>query len=461
MEQPAAEQARLAALERENQALRDQVRDLQHLIQVKDGEIALQCHLLHSKEAENAQISIEREQRRLSDKAVATQQPAGAACSSDAISREKLLRCYSSLQHSGSLTQPTELGSLTSQERDDADVLRPTPRSSGSEDHGPPTPSSQKAPKTPSKAPTAGGMASPTPDVPHAEDLAPVHTPNKRMAIVNPNTGKHIEVSPTEERSRQKPTLISLEAIAEGRSAMPQGPTSPNGGDSSTPLTLPPVVAGAPPLSSITPMRTPPPAYPGGTAPAAPYPGGMPAAGASATPGMPPPLSLGPLLGSLGLSPMYSPSHPMPPVGTLGGAGWPAAPGAPLPHCPPPPAHPAPVPGAIGLTAGTSEAAPGSAAVTAGISADFSLADHLACDHFAGGPVQLARGPLAGGPGAADRLIEPHCAAETRSPLLGTTPMQPMWMPPSQPLPDPGALAASSPPPAAPPPPPPVAASGT
>ncbi|CAK0814692.1 unnamed protein product, partial [Prorocentrum cordatum] len=55
MDPASPECVRMIALERENQALRDQVRDLQHLLQVKDQESALKYSLLQAKERENAQ----------------------------------------------------------------------------------------------------------------------------------------------------------------------------------------------------------------------------------------------------------------------------------------------------------------------------------------------------------------------------------------------------------------------
>lgn len=263
----------------------------------------------------------------------------------------------------------------------------------------------------------------------------PVSTPSKRLQITDPKTGKAIEVTPNTETSRIKPTLISLDSIVEGRAppaaslpaASPLSPTGPT----APPLTLPPVVAGAPPLSTV-PMRPPPP-MPAQFA-------GLPSH-ASAPPASPP-LSLGsPHLGLQGLhglgQPPTSPGMPTwPPPGVpLGLPGLPppslAMLGGAMPHCPPP-SHPAPTPLAAqtqpSATSSTSAPAlapapttsasnreessstapliseksePDSTASVAERLADtlgggFGLARHLA--EPLGGAMQLARGPLAGVP---------------------------------------------------------------
>mmetsp|Transcript_48126 Transcript_48126/g.136728 ORF Transcript_48126/g.136728 Transcript_48126/m.136728 type:complete len:557 (-) Transcript_48126:58-1728(-) len=234
------------------------------------------------------------------------------------------------------------------------------------------------------------------------ERPVPTPTPSKRMAIVDPGTGKEIEVRPSTEVSKQKPTLISIEAIeGSGRpSGAPLPPTkapplSP-AGPSAPPLTLPPVVAGAPPQLRA-PCGVPP--YPSGLPSGPPpRPGPMPAPGA--LPSMPlfPPL------------PGLPPGYPMTP-GHL--AGWPAmlSPTGCLPYgmlgLTPPPPHHAPSVGSTGdaSSRGLTDAAHAARAHAAAAASAMAVtaADAVAASNGAaesGGAVQMARGALAAGSGA-------------------------------------------------------------
>lgn len=256
--------------------------------------------------------------------------------------------------------------------------------------------------------------------------VTPTATPSKRLAIVDPNTGKSIEVTPVADASRTKPTLISLEAISEGRSQLPLSPAGP----AAPPLTLPPVVAGAPPLmQTAAPLRyaAPLPSYAG-----MPPPTGSPNLGPNAVPGAAPPYYPPAVQGY----PIGAPSWPPPPPG--------AAPSGVPPPCPPP-SHPAPMVG--GSSSSAHAAVAGGRAAVEAVSMPSPVAERLADALFgAGGPVQMARGALAGG-----RASEPQEATAVGSgkfvgngpppPPAGPAPLQPpgaaasLTSPPETPLP--------------------------
>jgi len=498
----AAGPARMSALERENQALRDQIRDLQVLLQVKDTEISLKYHLLQSKDQENMQArsrigwleAVASERQRLRAEAglaaatphaadlsvfgsldaslaaaVAGQQhqqlslrpscppsaaPPGAAADaaavgssrasagSGAFGREFLMR-FRSLDDGKpcewrlGCAEKASLAGMFGAEDDDA-AAPPTP--SARKGKQPKTPTGGRgAPSSPRASPMASGAAqaahaqaqtpksgraghgevrsavkeeaapSPSPLLasPESQTSSPQRakkppqlvldeaipqdegsaatpsrsgppaepppakppceggsggstspsqgpsespkqtpmTPSKRLAIVDPITGKQIEVKPSPEGSRCKPTLISLEAIAEGRSPMtPAGSQRPGPPGSMIGMHPPvgtPTALTLTPTAGLVPLTLPPAISPLGAQPGFGAPG-LPPRGALVSPPLCPPGSLA----ALGGVPPPLPGCLFPGSQAPGTphASWPGLPlpgGA--PPCPPP-LHPAPTP---------------------------------------------------------------------------------------------------------------------
>lgn len=101
--------ARLLALEGESQALRDQIRDMQQLLQVKDSEISLKFQLIHAKDRENAQARARLQWLEFS----ARQAEAGAAKAACTFDREVLLGINSALCTLGLVGKPEALEHLS------------------------------------------------------------------------------------------------------------------------------------------------------------------------------------------------------------------------------------------------------------------------------------------------------------------------------------------------------------
>jgi len=124
MEAAAAEYTRMLCLERENQALRDQIRDLQSLVQVKDSEITLKYHLLQAKERENTQARSRLQWLEASIKQAADAEALRILSSS--FDRNQLLRFNSALKTLGLVDRPFDLVHLTCAEREDEDPETPS-----------------------------------------------------------------------------------------------------------------------------------------------------------------------------------------------------------------------------------------------------------------------------------------------------------------------------------------------
>jgi len=394
MEPAAIDYARMVGLERENQALRDQIQDFQRLLQNKDAEITLKYHLLQARERENAQarlrlagLEAHLAQAAGAAAAAASSAPAPSAPDEAADDQEKPEGDQRTLERSlllrfnsvpGASERPSELRHL------------------GCVGVGETRLTEAKADSSAAAEPEAS-VASAHSEVPEARGEAekPAQappTPNKRLAIVDPSSGKQIEVSPTSSATKMKPTLSSLEAISatsdSSRHRSAEGSQAPSG-VAAPPLTLPPVVAGAPPGSQASRLLS--------SSPPALHAGALssPSMASLGVPGLPPP---GLVQGMPGL-PGYPPFAP-----PLPGLGLPpppvplTLPGGPCPF-PPPPLH---------------------AAVDV-------AASQVADD--AGGPVQLARGPLTGGDAAASAAHAASQAAASAA-VPNPPPGPPLGLPP-------------------------------
>lgn len=97
-------------LERENQALRDQVADLQQLLQIKDTEIALKYRLLQSKERENA---LARARLQWAEAYIPQMLAADSRRATGVFTRTDLLRLNGALKALGELDKPAETKHLT------------------------------------------------------------------------------------------------------------------------------------------------------------------------------------------------------------------------------------------------------------------------------------------------------------------------------------------------------------
>mmetsp|Transcript_67642 Transcript_67642/g.171236 ORF Transcript_67642/g.171236 Transcript_67642/m.171236 type:complete len:569 (+) Transcript_67642:80-1786(+) len=480
-----------AAAAEEGQALRDQIRDLQHLLQVKDAEIGLKYTLLQAKERENG---VARRRLQWLETQIPQMLAAEAAQrASGVLNKELLLTFNSAIKLLGLSEVPCDRERLSCVSKADlglhdldfelpetpsatvgtrtplAGSVPPTPSgASAAGSQMPPSPAASASGKgrknrgsenggagklvwkpCAKAAPTANGgpgnvddassaVASPSPpsetsspgrqraapppalDMLNEAELSsskgapatasqppestpnkrlpitdpdtgklieenkerPVQTPSKRLAIVDPASGKEIEVTPNTEVSKIKPTMVSVESISEGRKKerpplSPAGPLAP-------PLTLPPVVAGAPP--QMRPPLVPPYACPS-------LPPGAPTAGMPS--GALPPMPAVPGLQGL------PPGFPPPP-----GPGWPPPPPGGTPSglpgsMPPPPHHPPVVRGdasARGVPESAARPVAGISAASAGAGAAGAscIAERLidALGGVPGGPVQMARGPL-------------------------------------------------------------------
>mmetsp|Transcript_20825 Transcript_20825/g.62032 ORF Transcript_20825/g.62032 Transcript_20825/m.62032 type:complete len:488 (+) Transcript_20825:93-1556(+) len=457
----AAEYARAVVLERENQSLRENIHNLQHLLQVSDAEISLKHHLLLAKEQDNAQARARLQWLEVSILQAAEEERYREAA--NIFASRTMLKYRAGLQ--GAAGCPPELAHLSAKTKAEAkgldwedvpsvlatpsreaqktpkgikrgdaaraDFAAPSPgevvtpkaaaaapstpnggKSKGGRGRGEP----QWRPKTPQGDQTAATLtyeqAEPSPgstgsksspakkppplssldgdEEPNAQrtgatpskgELA--STPSKRMAIVDPVSGKEIDIIPKTEHSRIKPTLISLAAISEGdlaRSGLVTSPpptTSPTtpanlNGLASPPLNMPPVLPAAPLPQQAAPaalssygLTAPPPFAPGAGPPVPPPARPAPAVvagspvGASADNGAVQ-MARGPLAGGARLSDGYVPLTTgcysgLPPPGAmdmamalvppaplgppqnlgtsglLGFAGYGAAPGAPAP----------------------------------------------------------------------------------------------------------------------------------
>lgn len=312
MESAASEYAVMVGLERENQALRDLVLNMQRVLQSKDSEIAIKYHMLQAREKENTQARI----RLAGLEAHAAHHPESAAptspnfaaaesqqVSESIIDRNLLLRMNSAAQTSETQKKPSELANLGCRglnseamtpsraiiSRAHLDAKSPAPLVIDEEEG-----SATTAQSTKMQADAAS--ATETPSSPSI--------PSKRLAIVDPSSGKQIEVE-CASNSRVKPTLIDIQELSD--SSRPRfsggGQTSQESPAATPLLQLPPVLAGAPPLPGNGP--------PLGTAPAH-----MPGFG---HPGLPPPL----------LPPGVPPSLPPPGLvhGLRGLSGYPPHPG--------------------------------------------------------------------------------------------------------------------------------------
>lgn len=433
--------ARTASLERENEALREQLIDLQTLLQVKDTEIAFKYHLLQAKDRENASA-----RSRVQWLEVAIQSASAAlavATASLGPERSANERFKAAVEGADCAAPKTPQRAVPKTPGSAAPSAPPSAAPSPSAAAGTPgnrrkgrggSASGRSALTTPSEAPsgpraatgaTATGASSttsspnrrqpqplddlgvdevgivqrtappqePPPAPPPAtdkgtprkkplpcaspstskrrpfEDLSPansplvntpVATPSKRLAIVDPSSGKEIEVLPKTESSRVKPTLVSMDTFSEPRPGRPlaESPTSlpPQGATLGTVL-----AAYAPAVAPLVPVGV------LGAPAGAPGLGRHPPSFPSAFMGLgmtgPPPVNLlFPLpwppqgLAPDGRGPPAGlpPAFAAPPASALFGAsGWPPPPPGMLPTPPPlfPPAHTSQVQMARGVLA--------------------------------------------------------------------------------------------------------------
>eukprot|EP00929_Paragymnodinium_shiwhaense_P101024 TRINITY_DN63779_c0_g1_i1.p1 TRINITY_DN63779_c0_g1~~TRINITY_DN63779_c0_g1_i1.p1 ORF type:complete len:634 (+),score=123.29 TRINITY_DN63779_c0_g1_i1:125-2026(+) len=265
-------------------------------------------------------------------------------------------------------------------------------------------------------------------------------TPSKRMAIVDPTSGKEIEVTPHVGQSTMKPTLVSLDTICERPARQAEGAAGGEAPRKATGegLALATVPAGTPPpLHGTTPgslqplLTSSPPLNPVAA------PGLLGAYGAGPGPGFPPTLPPGAVPPhALGHPPALPPGMVPPPLGAPGfppGAAM-TAPGLgfslPVGLAPPgsvPPGHPGgrwppPPPGM--LPPGVAQHLLGHPPPGHPPAADPLAVGGPGGPAGAGGAVQMARGPLAGGghapPGPAQPGALPpgaHTAAAVESAL--------------------------------------------
>eukprot|EP00930_Biecheleria_cincta_P030050 TRINITY_DN20854_c0_g1_i1.p1 TRINITY_DN20854_c0_g1~~TRINITY_DN20854_c0_g1_i1.p1 ORF type:complete len:341 (-),score=64.10 TRINITY_DN20854_c0_g1_i1:124-1146(-) len=285
MDPVAMEYAVMAGLERENQALRDLILDMHRLLQNKDAEIALKFRLLQARERENAQARL----RLAGLEAAVANHPFGPApmapnvaaaethnATERTFGRNLLLRLNSAAQASEALQRPAELAHLGCMDIT-SKAFTPTQ-----------APAYKASPARKSPAPLTFGaeeaLASPIVERGASHPVSPAATPvpNKRLAIVDPSSGKQIEIEPSAGNSRVKPTLVDIQALSNsGRPSTlssEQEQASQATHAAAPLLQLPPVMAGAPPLPGMgLPAGAPPPAAPGFLQPPPPLaPGALP-----------------------------------------------------------------------------------------------------------------------------------------------------------------------------------------
>lgn len=271
----------MAGLERENQALRDLILDMHRLLQNKDAEVALKYRLLQARERENSQARL----RLAGLEAAVAKYPVSASPIAPSVAatetrnvtertfgRNMLLRLNSACQASEALERPAELAHLGCMDLT-SKAFTPTqaPAYKASPSRKSPAPlvlGAEEASASPAAEPF--GQAQADGDASNPVSPASTPVPNKRFAIVDPNSGKQIEIERSTGNSRVKPTLVDVQALSDSsrpRTLSSELEQASQAANAAPPLLqLPPVMAGAPPLHLPglgLPAGAPPPPAPG------------------------------------------------------------------------------------------------------------------------------------------------------------------------------------------------------
>jgi len=335
--------------------LHEQIRDLQSLLQLKDSEIALKYRLLQAKERENAHARARAQWLEVSLKQAADLE---AVRGMSKYSRDSLLRFNTALHVLNLVPRPSQLAHLSCGDQaefglefgscEQEDSPPPKTPSGGKKADGSAAQTSAVSSGSPKSSRAGRGRGGASETIWRARKKSgPDESPEKASPTELGDAGD-VEVETEEKETspgrRAKPPALVLPAedddaqvVASRQGEIQPGaaPESPLG-DAAPPLTLPPVVVGAP-SAGVQPLQTlrPPPLISAG----------YPTSGLSAG-----------LMGGAGFGPLASiPLLGAPAPGSSGG--WPASPSGP-PPCPPP-SHPAPAVGgdaaarASGVTAPT------------------------------------------------------------------------------------------------------------